>query len=55
VLKFLAALPPPRPPRNLRDAKIGEALRLARTCYDHLAGAAGVAVAVALVERPGKT
>jgi DNA-binding transcriptional ArsR family regulator len=34
-------------PRSMRD----EALRFARTCYDHLAGRLGVAIADALVDR----
>jgi DNA-binding transcriptional ArsR family regulator len=34
-------------PRSIRD----EALRFARTCYDHLAGQIGVAIADALVDR----
>ncbi len=39
--------PPRHRPRSPRD----EALRLARTCYDHLAGRTGVAIADSLVER----
>jgi len=39
--------PPRHRPRSPRDA----ALRLARTCYDHLAGRLGVAIADALVAR----
>jgi DNA-binding transcriptional ArsR family regulator len=39
--------PPRRRPRSPRD----DALRLARTCYDHLAGRLGVAIADALVAR----
>lgn len=39
------ATPPARRPRSARD----EALCLARTCYDHLAGRLGVAIADALV------
>lgn len=40
-------LPPRHRPRTPRD----EALCLARSCYDHLAGRLGVAIADALVER----
>lgn len=48
VLERLAVLAaPPRPRPSSRAAE----LRFARTCYDHLAGALGVAVRVALVER----
>jgi DNA-binding transcriptional ArsR family regulator len=38
-------VPPRYQPRSMRD----DALRFARTCYDHLAGQVGVAVADALV------
>jgi DNA-binding transcriptional ArsR family regulator len=38
-------------PRNRPRWRGDEALRLARTCYDHLAGRLGVAIADALVER----
>ena len=38
-------VPPRYQPRSIRD----EALRFARTCYDHLAGQIGVAIADALV------
>jgi len=40
-------VPPRYQPRSARD----DALRFARTCYDHLAGRLGVAIADALVER----
>jgi DNA-binding transcriptional ArsR family regulator len=48
-IKVVAALelPPRHQPRSARDA----ALRFARTCYDHLAGAVAVAIADALVAR----
>jgi DNA-binding transcriptional ArsR family regulator len=39
--------PPRYRPRSTRD----EAMLMARTCYDHLAGRLGVAIAAALVER----
>jgi hypothetical protein len=38
---------------SLRTAREDEAMRLARTCYDHLAGRLGVAVHDALVGRGG--
>ena len=38
----LAALAPPRPVRSLRQSRVSTQLRLARTCYDHLAGAVAV-------------
>jgi DNA-binding transcriptional ArsR family regulator len=39
--------PPRYSPRSTRD----EAMLMARTCYDHLAGRLGVAIAAALIER----
>jgi DNA-binding transcriptional ArsR family regulator len=51
VLEALAAIAPAKPVRGLRDWHHGEALRAARSCYDHLAGVAGVALADALVGR----
>jgi DNA-binding transcriptional ArsR family regulator len=49
AVEALAAIAPPRHPRTLREATIGDALAEARTCYDHLAGRLGVALADALV------
>jgi DNA-binding transcriptional ArsR family regulator len=48
-IKVVAAIevPPRYQPRSLRD----DALRFARTCYDHLAGQVAVAIADALVAR----
>ena len=48
-IKAVAALetPPRHQPRSAQD----EALRFARTCYDHLAGRIGVAVAEALARK----
>jgi len=48
-IKAVAAieLPPRHQPRSARD----EALRLARTCYDHLAGTVGVAIADVLIAK----
>jgi DNA-binding transcriptional ArsR family regulator len=48
-IKLVAALetPPRHRPRSARD----DALRFARTCYDHLAGQCGVAITDALVAR----
>jgi DNA-binding transcriptional ArsR family regulator len=48
-LESLARLAPSLPVRSLRQATRGEALRRARTCYDHLAGALGVGLTDALV------
>ena len=49
AMEALAVLAPAQPVNGLRDANRREALRRARTCYDHLAGALGVAVAEGLV------
>jgi DNA-binding transcriptional ArsR family regulator len=52
AIEALAVVAPPKRVRSLREASAGEALRLARTCYDHLAGRLGVELAAAL-ERDG--
>src|SRR5213593_3259260 len=49
ALEALAVIAPPRPARTLKEAVVGDAVRAARTCYDHLAGRLGVAIADALV------
>ena len=51
VLEAVARVAPREPVRSLREATRAEALRLARTCYDHLAGGLGTALMDALVER----
>ena len=51
ALEALGAIAPPKRVTGLRAWHHGEALRAARSCYDHLAGEAGVALADALVER----
>jgi DNA-binding transcriptional ArsR family regulator len=51
ALEALARVAPPRPVRSLRESEAARALKRARTCYDHLAGELGVALADALVER----
>src|SRR5690349_7473974 len=51
AIEAVAAIARPRPVRSLRDATRGEAIRVARTCYGHLAGATGVALTDALLER----
>jgi DNA-binding transcriptional ArsR family regulator len=50
VIEGLALLAPPQPVRSLRDGNRATAERAARSCYDHLAGAAGVALADRLCE-----
>ncbi len=51
ALEALSAIAPPKRATGLRSWQHGEALRAARSCYDHLAGVAGVALADALLER----
>jgi uncharacterized membrane protein len=51
LVETLAGLAPLRPPRTLAENTRMQALRAARTCYDHLAGQLGVAVFEALVAR----
>jgi DNA-binding transcriptional ArsR family regulator len=51
ALEILTLLAPPLPVRSLRDSSRARSLRWARMCYDHLAGAVGVAVARGLVDR----
>jgi DNA-binding transcriptional ArsR family regulator len=51
TLEALAAIAPAQPVTSLRQGTRAQRLRQARTCYDHLAGALGVAVTRALVER----
>ncbi|TDE01998.1 ArsR/SmtB family transcription factor [Jiangella asiatica] len=53
LIESLAAASPgaPEPVRSLRAATRRRALAYARTCYDHLAGAVGVAVTDAMTAR----
>ena len=51
AVEALARVAPQRPPRSLGEATRNELLREARTCYDHLAGRVGVALAGALERR----
>src|SRR4051794_34438732 len=53
LLETMALPPPAHQVRSLRGADKGPAERAARSCYDHLAGAVGVAVVDALCERGG--
>jgi DNA-binding transcriptional ArsR family regulator len=50
LLEALARVAPAVPVRSLRQGTQAEALRSARTCYDHLAGRLGVAVFAALLD-----
>ncbi len=51
ALEAFAAICPPTPVRSLRAAARRDAMRYARTCYDHLAGTVGVALTDALLDR----
>jgi len=51
AVEALSLVAPPRTIRTLREATRGELIRHARTCYDHLAGAVGVALTQSLEER----
>lgn len=49
ALEALSRLAPREPVRSLREGRSAHALRVARSCYDHLAGSLGVAVLGALL------
>ena len=49
VIEALAQISPVRPVRSLRQSQEAAALAQARTCYDHLAGRAGVELLDALL------
>lgn len=51
ALETLMALSADGPPRHRPKARCDEAMARARTCYDHLAGKLGVALADKMVER----
>jgi DNA-binding transcriptional ArsR family regulator len=51
VLEGLATMAPSRRAADAREAHDARAIRVARTCYDHLAGALGVGITDALVQR----
>ena len=51
ALEALSRLADPPPPVGLRAVNRQQALRHARSCYDHLAGRLGIALADALVTR----
>ena len=44
VIEAALTIAPARPVSGLRESRQGEAIRFVRTCYDHLAGAVGVAL-----------
>ena len=51
LIEQLAGLAPPAPVRSLRQGTQANAVRSARTCYDHLAGMLGTRLMAALLER----
>ncbi len=51
TVEQLGSLARMAPVRSLRDGTRAQALRRARTCYDHLAGRLGVALLGALIDR----
>jgi DNA-binding transcriptional ArsR family regulator len=51
LVEIIGRMAPAQPVRSLREGNRASALRLARRCYDHVAGRLGVAVTDALRER----
>ncbi len=51
ALEALLRIAPSKPVASLRESRQGEAIQLARTCYDHLAGAVGVALTDSLQQQ----
>jgi DNA-binding transcriptional ArsR family regulator len=51
LIEVLTQLAPTQPIRSLRQGTRAQALRTARTCYDHLAGRLGVALMRVMIER----
>jgi DNA-binding transcriptional ArsR family regulator len=51
LLEALARVAPPSPVRSLKDGTRAQAVRFARTCYDHLAGKLGTELMAAMLER----
>ncbi len=51
LIEALARLAPAAPVRSLRQGTKAQAVRYARTCYDHLAGMLGTGLMAALLER----
>jgi DNA-binding transcriptional ArsR family regulator len=49
LIETIARLAPPARVRSLRQGTRAEAIRAARTCYDHLAGRLGVAIMSTLI------
>ncbi|HEY2260558.1 MAG TPA: helix-turn-helix domain-containing protein [Solirubrobacteraceae bacterium] len=51
LIEALARLAPAAPVRSLRQGTKAQALRVARTCYDHLAGGLGTGLMGAMIDR----
>jgi DNA-binding transcriptional ArsR family regulator len=51
LLEALARIAPPAPVKSLKEGTRAQAVRFARTCYDHLAGKLGTELMAALIER----
>ncbi|MGH3600021.1 MAG: ArsR/SmtB family transcription factor [Pseudonocardiaceae bacterium] len=51
LIETLARLSPAQPIRSLREGTRAHAIRLARCCYNHIAGRLGVAITDSLVDR----
>jgi DNA-binding transcriptional ArsR family regulator len=51
LLEALARVAPPAPVKSLKEGTRAQAVRYARTCYDHLAGKLGTELMAAMIER----
>jgi DNA-binding transcriptional ArsR family regulator len=51
AIEALASIAPAAKAHSFREVETGAALRVARTCYDHLAGRVGVTLCDALIRR----
>jgi DNA-binding transcriptional ArsR family regulator len=51
LIEAVARLSPTQPVRSLREGTRAHAIRLARCCYNHIAGRLGVAITAALIDQ----
>jgi DNA-binding transcriptional ArsR family regulator len=51
LIEALARVSPPAPVRSLKQGSTAQAVRFARTCYDHLAGMLGTQLMEGMLER----
>lgn len=51
LIETVARLSPTQPIRSLREGTRAHAIRLARCCYNHIAGRLGVAITAALIDQ----